>query len=65
LIALSLTDTPLASALFALQPFLLLLYTVFLSFFLLQILKEEISKLTIGLKLFAIGIMFTGTWLII
>jgi drug/metabolite transporter (DMT)-like permease len=65
LIALSLVDASLASSLFGLQPFFVFFYTLFLSIFLPRILKEEISKSTVSLKISAIALMFIGTWLVI
>lgn len=65
LIALSLTDASLASSLFGLQPFYVFFYTFILSLFLPGILKEEINKETILLKVSAIALMFIGTWLVV
>ncbi len=65
LVALSLIEAPLASSFFALQPFYVFFYVLFLSLFLPSILKEEISKATFSLKIFAIALMLVGTWLII
>ncbi len=65
LIALSLTDASLVSPLFGLQPFYVFFYTLLMSLFLPQILKEEISKGILLLKSFAVAIMFIGTWLIV
>jgi len=65
LVALSLVDASLASSLFGLQPFYVFFYTLFLSVFLPRILKEEISKSIISLKISAIALMFLGTWLVI
>jgi drug/metabolite transporter (DMT)-like permease len=65
LAALSLVDASLASALFGLQPFYVFFYMLFLSLFLPRILKEEISKSIISLKISAIAFMFIGTWLVI
>ena len=65
LVALSLVEAPLASSFFGLQPFYVFFYILFLSVFLPRILKEEISKSTLALKIAAIALMFVGTWLII
>lgn len=65
LVALSLVDASLASSLFGLQPFYVFFYTLFLSVFLPRILKEEISKSIISLKISAIALVFLGTWLVI
>jgi drug/metabolite transporter (DMT)-like permease len=65
LVALSLVDAPLASAFSGLQPFFVFLYIIFLSLFLPTIMKEDISKTTIALKIAAILLMFIGTWLIL
>ncbi len=64
-IAISLVSVSLASALFGLQPFYVFVYMLFVSIFLPQILKEEINKSVISLKIFAIALMFIGTWLIV
>jgi hypothetical protein len=65
LIAISLVDVSLASALFGLQPFFVFFYTLVLSFFLPEILKEETSKSAIALKFSAIALMLIGTWQVI
>jgi len=65
LIALSLADASLASSLFGLQPFYVFFYTIVLSLFLPQILKEKISRKSFLLKTSAVAIMFIGTWLIV
>ncbi len=65
LVALSLVEAPLASAFSALQPFYVFFYVLFLSLFLPKVLKEDISKKSISLKIVAITLMFVGTWLII
>jgi drug/metabolite transporter (DMT)-like permease len=65
LIALSLVDAPVASAFFGLQPFYVFFYILFLSLFLPNILKEDMKKPVIALKIAAIALMFLGTWLII
>ncbi len=65
LIALSMVEAPLASSLFGLQPFYVFFYTIALSLFLPQILKEEIGRSTLLLKICAIALMFAGTLLVI
>ncbi|MGB9915044.1 MAG: EamA family transporter [Candidatus Bathyarchaeales archaeon] len=65
LIALSLADASLASSLFGLQPFYVFFYTIILSILLPRILKEEINKKTLLMKISAITLMFTGTWLVV
>lgn len=64
-IALSTSYVTLANALSSVQPFFVLLFSVILSLFFPSILKEEISKSIIFLKLFAIILMFVGAILII
>jgi len=54
----------LVNALGSVQPFFVLLYTIILSIFYPRILKEEITKSTISLKLIAIIMMFIGVILI-
>ncbi|MCW4007170.1 MAG: EamA family transporter [Candidatus Bathyarchaeota archaeon] len=65
LIALSLADASLASSLFGLQPFYVFFYTVILSILSPRILKEEINKKTLLMKISAITLMFIGTWLVV
>ena len=65
LIALSSANASIASALFGLQPFYIFFYTLFLSIFLPKILTEDLNKQTIILKICAIALMFSGTYLII
>jgi drug/metabolite transporter (DMT)-like permease len=65
LIALSMVDASLASLLFGLQPFYVFFYTIVLSIFLPGILKEEINKETLLLKVTAVTLMFIGTWLVV
>ncbi len=65
LVALSLVDASLASALFYLQPFYVFFYTLFLSLFLPRILNEDINKSIISIKISAIALMFMGTWFVI
>ncbi|MEM2108458.1 MAG: hypothetical protein QXL10_04145, partial [Candidatus Bathyarchaeia archaeon] len=65
LIALSLTDASLASSLFGLQPFYVFFYTIILSIFSPHILKEEINKKTLLMKISAVTLMFIGTSLVV
>jgi len=65
LVALSLVEAPLASAFFGLQPFYVFFYILLLSLFFPNILREDINKTSISLKIVAIALMFIGTWLII
>lgn len=65
LIALSLTDASLASSLFGLQPFYVFFYTTILSILSPRILKEEINKEILLLKISAVTLMFIGTWLVV
>ncbi|MCW8802164.1 MAG: EamA family transporter [Candidatus Bathyarchaeota archaeon] len=64
LIATSLGFVSLVSALAGLQQFFVFVYMLFLSFFIPKILKEDISKNSLFLKIFAIALMFVGTWLV-
>jgi drug/metabolite transporter (DMT)-like permease len=65
LLALSSVDASIASALFGLQPFFIFFYMLFVSLFLPKILKEELTKQVIVLKICAIALVFTGTYLIV
>lgn len=65
LIALSLADASLSSSLFGLQPFYVLFYTLALSLFLPRVLREDIGRSTLLLKVSAVALMFLGTWLVI
>jgi len=49
----------------SIQPFMVFLYTTGLSFFLPQIMKERIDRLTVLLKLMAIFFIFIGSWLVV
>ena len=64
-IAMSLVSVSIASALFALQPFFVFVFMLFVSVFLPKILKEEINKQVILFKISAIALMFLGTWLVV
>ncbi len=63
-IATALGPVTLANALSSVQPFFVLLIAVALSLFFPKILKEEIGKSIIALKLLAIALMFVGVFLI-
>jgi len=63
-IALSMGFVTLVNALSSVQPFFVLLFTVILSRFYPRILKEEIGKSTILIKVIAIILMFVGAILI-
>jgi drug/metabolite transporter (DMT)-like permease len=65
LVAMSLADVSLVSALLGLQPFYIFFYMLFLSLFLPKILEEEIGKSIVVLKIFAMALMFMGTWLVV
>jgi drug/metabolite transporter (DMT)-like permease len=65
LIALSSIDASIVSALFGLQPFFIFSYMLFMSFFLPKILKEELTKQVIVLKILAIVLVFIGTYLLV
>ncbi len=65
LIATSLGYVSLVSALSGLQQVFVFVYMLLLSFFVPTILKEDISKNTVFLKIFAIALMFVGTWLLV
>ena len=64
-IAISIGYVTLISGLSSIQPFFILLFVVILSTFYPKILKEEITRQTMALKLLAIIIMFIGAVLII
>lgn len=64
LIATSLGFVSLVSAFAGLQPFYVFGYMLFLSLFMPKILKEEVSKEVISLKIFSIALMFLGTFLV-
>lgn len=63
--ALSLGKVSLVSAIGPVQAFFVFLFTLFLSIFRPRILKEEINKSTILIKLLAILLLFVGTWLVV
>lgn len=60
----SLGPVTLVSTLSITSPFLTLLFTIALSKFWPKILKEEIDRKTVALKLFSIALIFLGTYLI-
>ena len=64
LIATSLGYVSLVSALSGLQHFFVFVYMLVLSVFVPKILKEEIGREVIALKISAIALMFVGTWLV-
>jgi len=64
LIATSLGYVSLVSALSGLQHFFVFVYMLLLSLFVPTLLKEEISRNVVTLKIFAIVLMFAGTWLV-
>jgi drug/metabolite transporter (DMT)-like permease len=64
LIAISLGPVSLVTALFTIQPLFVFILTIVLSLFMPKILKEEINKSTLSLKLFSILLMIFGTWLV-
>lgn len=63
IIAMSLSYASLVSALGGLQQFFVFIYMLLLSLFLPKILKEEIGRNVVALKISAIALMFVGTWL--
>ena len=65
LLAMSLVDVSLASALFGLQPFYVFFYMLVLSVFMPKILKEELNRSILAFKIIAITLMFAGTWLVV
>lgn len=62
--ATSIGFVTLVNALSSVQPFFVLIFTVLISIFYPQILKEKIGKSTVLLKSFAIALMFIGAVLI-
>jgi uncharacterized membrane protein len=64
LIAASMGYVSLVSAFAGLQHFFVFIYVLLSSLFVPKLLKEEISKGVIALKISAIALMFTGTWLV-
>jgi drug/metabolite transporter (DMT)-like permease len=64
LIAASLGDVSLVSAIGGLEPFYVFGIMLFLSLFMPDILQEEISKEVISLKIVSIALMFAGTFLL-
>ena len=63
--AVSLGPVSLVVPISAVQPFFVLLYSIFLTKFAPNILKEEITKETLFMKLSAIVLVFIGTLLIV
>jgi uncharacterized membrane protein len=64
LIAASMGYVSLVSALAGLQHFFVFIYVLLSSIFVPQHLKEEMTRGVIALKISAIALMFTGTWLV-
>jgi uncharacterized membrane protein len=64
-IAMSLGYVSLTSAIESLYSFFVFIFVIILSLFLPKILKEDISKQNILLKLMAIALIFIGTYLIV
>ncbi|MDG6221759.1 MAG: EamA family transporter [Candidatus Bathyarchaeota archaeon] len=64
LISSSLGYISLVSAIAGLQQFFVFIYMVLLSLFMPTILKEDISRNVLALKIFAIALMFVGTWMV-
>jgi len=64
IIATSISYVTLVNALSSVQPFFVLLFTVLLSIFFPHIIKEEINKSIMFLKVLAIILMFIGVILV-
>jgi uncharacterized membrane protein len=64
LIAASMGYVSLVSAFAGLQHFFVFIYVILSSLFTPKLLKEEISRGVIALKISAIALMFAGTWLV-
>jgi len=64
LIAASMGYVSLVSAFAGLQHFFVFIYVLLSSLFVPKLLKEEISRGVIALKVSAIALMFAGTWLV-
>ncbi len=62
--AISLISVSIVSVLSGFQSVFALLYGIALTLFLPKIIKEAISKKTLGVKIFSIAIMFVGLYLI-
>lgn len=63
--AISLGPVSMVSAIGSIQPFLIFVYTIFLSIFMPKILKEELSSYNILTKSLAVVFVLVGTWLLI
>lgn len=63
-IATSTTYVSLVVAIGPLQPFFVLLFMILISLFKPKILKEEINKKIVAIKLLSLVLLFLGTWLI-
>jgi len=64
LAATSLSYVSVVSALSGLQHFFVFVYMVLISLFVPKILKEELNRNVLALKILSIAVMFVGTWLI-
>lgn len=63
-IAMSIGYATLVDTLSSIQPFFVLIFVIFLTYFFPKIIKEEITKTSILFKLIAITLMFVGVFLI-
>ena len=63
--ALSIGPVSLITGVNSIQPFFVLLYATIISLFMPKILKEKIDKSIISLKVLAIFLIVSGTWLVI
>jgi len=63
-IAVSVESISLVAAVPSTEPFLVLLFTVLLSSFMPRMLKEEVDKRTLTLKMSAFVLIILGAWLI-
>jgi drug/metabolite transporter (DMT)-like permease len=63
--AISIGSVSLVGAIPSVQPLLVFLYSLFLSIFFPNIIKEDISRRTIIMKLLAVVFIFAGSWLIV
>ena len=62
--AISLAQVALVAAVGGVQPFFVLIFGIVLSVWFPSVVKEDIRHSTIALKILAIGLIFTGVWLI-
>jgi len=63
--AVSLGPISLISAVSSVQPFFVLIFSLFLSLFFPHIIKERFDKSTLGTKLIATCLLFIGNWLVL